>query len=90
MQGGLGNQLFGWATGFSLASRIEANLTLDVSNLKYRPYELDIFSLADYLDITESRTNPLKHFVQKQTVFSESSFQYDSRILEVTNSIKLQ
>ena len=36
LQGGLGNQLFGWAAGVSLAKRLECSLTLNTSQLSTR------------------------------------------------------
>ncbi len=48
LQGGLGNQLFQYAAGRSLALRTRAELRLDLGQLgkgAYRPYRLGVFEL---------------------------------------------
>lgn len=55
LKGGMGNQMFQYATGLALARRAESELTLDLSNLLYRnkgkdfvyrKYDLDVFRVA--------------------------------------------
>lgn len=53
LQGGLGNQMFEFAAGFSLANRMQTRLVLDTSMFEVygkrawcRPFELDVFELA--------------------------------------------
>lgn len=82
IQGGLGNQLFGWATAYALSSRINSELLIDKTLLKRGQYELDNYNLPSHsiLDqkiskkwIDKIRHNPLH--------FKESSFTYDTSIL---------
>lgn len=55
LRGGLGNQLFGWAAGFSLAARLGARLELvgdgihrtDISVLDPRNFELNYFGMRE-------------------------------------------
>jgi hypothetical protein len=88
LEGGLGNQLFGWATGYSLSKRTNAKLILNVSQLGQRGYQLGEFKLRN-LTICEkkhpikssrrlSKLNPLVHH--------EKSLNFDSEIFESNNS----
>lgn len=89
LEGGLGNQLFGWAAGFQLASRLSFNLELDASQLIQRKLELDNFILSNDLRISTNprkrRDDPYKKFRQ----FKEKDFRFDPRILEIKESTVL-
>lgn len=62
LQGGLGNQMFEYAAGFALASRLETGLVLDTSMYEVyggrawsRPYELGFFRLTEGAQIAAQR-----------------------------------
>ena len=64
--GGLGNQLFGWAAGLSLAKRLECKLVLNTSQLSNRP-----FALPRYLHQTAEISERVPYY-----------FRTDSQILK--------
>lgn len=50
MQGGLGNQLFQYATGYAIAKKLGVELALDISNYKHdslRRFNLDLFKIEN-------------------------------------------
>lgn len=77
LQGGLGNQLFGWATGFALSRKLNLSLTLDTRNLVARPYELSAFKLSEQIQLTCGKEKSLRSFKLMDTSFEENSFRYD-------------
>lgn len=83
MQGGLGNQLFGWAAGYALSKRLGLNLTLDISNLISRPYELDAFKLSENIAISKNKRLSTPRLLSKRSVFTETSFRYDRDFEEI-------
>lgn len=90
VQGGLGNQLFIWAAGFSLACRIGGSLTIDdtlISKLN-RNQRLDNrkFELGSF-NIRRSRRALVSHRTYRQ--FSELSFDYDQRFSAIDGSVVL-
>jgi hypothetical protein len=89
LQGGLGNQLFGWATGFALALRMRADLTLDTTKLQYRPYELDNFLLSEHVSTKNTQKRFRQRLFEREFSFTEASFEYDHRIKEIENSTTL-
>lgn len=90
LQGGLGNQLFGWAAGLGLSTEINSALSLDISKLQYRKYELDSFRLDDFVDTTHVVNNMRNKFLKSSANFVESSFRYDERIRRIENSVTLR
>lgn len=90
LQGGLGNQLFIWAAGFSLAARIDGILTLDDAlipklnrnrRLDRRKFELDYFNL---------RRSAMPSWMRNSwEVFFEEGFDYDSRFTTIESSVVL-
>lgn len=93
LRGGLGNQLFGWATGFSLAKRLDVGLVLDgdqirrkdTSVLDPRAFELNHFGLR------KARERWRPKFLPTRTgpVFREAGFRFDPRIDELTTPVSL-
>ena len=90
LQGGLGNQLFIWAAGFSLAERVGGTLSLDDGlipklnrnrRLDRRKFELD------YFNIRRSRL-PLSSR-RSMGEFFEEGFDYDSRFAAIDSSVVL-
>lgn len=79
LQGGLGNQLFGWAAGFALSKKLNSKLTLDSSNLIARGYELDDFRLSESTPSANTRGKGSRGFTLIGDVFEEESFRYDTR-----------
>lgn len=79
LQGGLGNQLFGWAAGFSLSKKLNTNLTLNSRNLIMRGYELDEFKLSDEILLTNPGGNLFSSINLIDDSFKEESFKYDEK-----------
>lgn len=90
LQGGLGNQLFGWATGLCLSTRIGADLVLNTRNLKYRPYELDNFLISHHVSTTDRNTHSRNGIFKPSYNFIEASFAHDDRIREINKSVTLR
>lgn len=85
LQGGLGNQLFGWAAGFALSQKLGCGLSVDTSNLYQRGYQLENFRLSKNIEIS-SNPNPLLRKINKifyRNIFHENSFEYDPRFEEI-------
>jgi len=91
LAGGLGNQLFQWATGYSLSQRLNAPLTLDGSeierfdkSLSPRKFELDYFSISGGESCSGILGKALRWASQigisAEEEFRESGFQYDPKI----------
>lgn len=94
LRGGLGNQLFGWAAGFSLATKLGLSLELDTKRIKWgdyqqmdpRKYELGVFQAkakASHLRVDlPSSLREKKVRLQHPPgcrVFREASFEFDRR-----------
>lgn len=90
LQGGLGNQLFGWATGFALSKKLTLNLTLDSSKLIARGYELNEFTLSEAIVLSNKRRKRFRGFGFVDGLFEEDSFQYDSRIEKILKPTTLK
>jgi glycosyltransferase involved in cell wall biosynthesis/predicted SAM-dependent methyltransferase len=84
LQGGLGNQMFQYATGLALARRTGSRLTLDLSflldrspraNFTYRDFDLDLFQLP--ADCTVVKKLPLEE-ASRLSLQTEKHFHYDS------------
>ena len=88
LQGGLGNQLFQYAFGRFLATRLRKQLVLDLDflldrtpkdNFVYRNFDLDLFDL-DHYSILNEKLNNLFHksglFQRSPVFFKEKSFNF--------------
>jgi len=79
LQGGLGNQLFGWAAGFVLSQKLGCDLIVDKSNLRQRGYQLDYFNFSNDLKTTNKSFAGIKGIKNRiyGNIFEEKSFEYD-------------
>jgi hypothetical protein len=90
LQGGLGNQLFGWATGFALSRKLNLSLSFDTSKLVFRPYELGAFKLSEQVQSTYTKERIIRRLNPIDTSFVEKSFQYDKRFEKVMKPTSLK
>ena len=90
LQGGLGNQLFGWAAGFALSKKLKLDLTLNTSNLIARPYELDAFTLSEKIKLSNAKESRIRRMNLTDTSFEEKSFQYDKRFEDISRPKRLR
>ncbi len=70
LQGGLGNQMFQYATGRRLAHRLETDLKLDIAGFKHYPtrsYGLGCFTIQETVAEEEER----KPFLKKSGIFDK-------------------
>lgn len=99
VSGGLGNQLFQYAAGRTLASRNSARLVLDVSFYdkgRHRTFELDQFPIQADIKHRPSgmtwmaRTNQLlQSIVRREPIYREPHFQFDPHFENVRPPITL-
>lgn len=90
LQGGLGNQLFGWGAGLSIARKLNRKLSLNTNNLKFRPYELNSFLLEDEVISFNKPINKINKFLNSSSIFCENSFRFDSRFTNITTPVTLK
>lgn len=92
IQGGLGNQMFGWAAGFSLAKANKASLILDLTLMKKGQFALNEF-LLDKFGTTYSKVNsPRLHRYppfRKNFDFFEKDFKFDARFNSLEPNVRL-
>ena len=94
LSGGLGNQMFQFATGYSIARKYNVELSLDLKRFNQRPlhngFELqnvfDIYSKVNFLNKPLSfKFTSIKEILNKIDktfhTFEEPDFQYTSKIL---------
>lgn len=102
LRGGLGNQLFGWATGFSLAARVGGRLVLNLYRINHGDYdqldprEFELGSLGEITEEKEHNSHLGLHYpigLSKKGIspfrcqlFRETGFQYDQGILQIRGS----
>jgi hypothetical protein len=92
LNGGLGNQLFGWAIGQSIASLNDYNLILNSSQLVERQYELSKFKISA-VDCHPQQKKPYVNSGINQKLgrlirpklyeYEERSFNFDNRFLKI-------
>ena len=85
LQGGLGNQLFGWAAAMSLA--LKNNGTAQVSNklLKFSNYEL-----GKYTHEPKIADKNIMFFLNRFNSFKEKDFRFDDRFQQLTKGVTLR
>jgi len=85
LSGGLGNQLFGWATAYSLSKKMNAKLILNTSQLNERSFEIPNFDIDKYeisttqyrsYSITNQLAKRLWILSKRQNHYFEKSFNY--------------
>ena len=85
LQGGLGNQLFGWAAGYALAKKLNCELMVDTSLLNQRGYQLNSFEFGSALKVCKRSwrlTSTIARFSNRR-IFTEESFNFDRKFLEI-------
>ena len=92
LQGGLGNQLFGWAAGYVLSRKLECDLFLDCSQLSSRGFQLGQFGFSRELHYMENRGGWLKKVSDKikYEVFEEQSHNFDTRFESIQTPVILR
>jgi hypothetical protein len=80
LQGGLGNQLFGWACGFSTARRLSLDLHLDISRLTQHGFQLEEINHGANIINNSGRKLKKAYRITSDRIFQEYSFMYDERI----------
>jgi len=94
LRGGLGNQLFCWAAGFSLSAKLGRKLVLlggkirrtDHHILDPRTFELDYFGLEEATRWQAFSNSHLRQNLE----FRESGFEYDSRFEQIQKAVHLE
>lgn len=101
LNGGLGNQLWGWAAGFSLARRLNCGLSLDCRDLHQRKFQLDEINT----DASVRRSGKFNYWIGAQTLsklidplrarpdlpeFREQSFFFDPRFRDLAQPVELR
>lgn len=101
LNGGLGNQLWGWAAGFALAQNLGLGLVLDASGLHQRRYQLsEVRTEANtrgkagfnYLPGGHTLNRFLDRWLPSRPSeeFQERSFSFDVRFKEITGATLLR
>lgn len=102
LRGGMGNQLFGWACGFSVSRRTGLDLVLDSGQIvrQYtespsRSFELDYFGLQSNSHRLDSANGPrgegfFGFLKEHQPTLKEQSFSFDSRTLAIKAPVTLE
>lgn len=94
LRGGLGNQLFQWAAGFSLSRRLGGELLLDASEIganreriDQRFFELSYFGIEAH---HPRRTVPRLRWLRNESVFREKSFAFDPAFANISEGCELR
>jgi hypothetical protein len=103
LKGGLGNQLFQYAAGLSLAQKLRTNLKVDISHYQTnfeRNIELQLFNLqyevATEADLKLFKQNFLEKILQRilpiknRQTYREQSFLYDKLFFELSENVYLK
>lgn len=100
LRGGVGNQLFGWSAGFAVSRRLGLPLELltreiyaKTGKADARNFELDYFGLSSVEHSFAKRKSQERFsFLRRarERVVKESSFEFDSKILEIQEPVTLK
>lgn len=93
--GGLGNQMFQYATAFAVARRMDAHLFLDIS--QFNTYDLHNFSMSAYRlrgQILRSRLGLYSLYIKKGfctrfRIINEKNLKFDSDLFNLKSSLVL-
>jgi len=98
LQGGLGNQLFGWAVGLTLQSKLKSDLALNVSQLNHRAFGIPNSLLhgvsISYVHPTYALSKSVylkklyRTLFQKGNYF-ERTFDYEDRFTQINTPKRL-
>lgn len=101
LNGGLGNQLWGWAAAYALAKKLDLALVLDCAGLHQRRFQLSSVDTGatlkrnlgiNYLPAAQT----INRFVDRQLpsrrmeVFEESGFSFDRRFRQIVGPTRLR
>jgi Glycosyl transferase family 11 len=101
LSGGLGNQMFQYAVGRALASRLDTNLALDVTNFSRkiqrsvrtkRTYELGVFALNNsvrLIGVSRIPTICARRPSGRENTLVESTFHFNADVLQATDNSSL-
>ncbi len=97
LNGGLGNQLFGWALGYSASKASGMKCRFNISKIEGRSYELDYFGIngvnatpyQHYFQQNKIARRIYRHFPSslKENYFVESGFEFQERFLSPRNKV---
>jgi hypothetical protein len=92
LQGGLGNQLFGWAAGYVLSKKLSCGLALDISQLHQRGYQLDSFNFGTSVRIINVKRKLTSRVTNrfKINIYREEGFRHDVRFENISSPKTLQ
>lgn len=100
LNGGIGNQLWGWAAGYALASRLGLDLSLDCRNLHQRKFQLGKVSsgatvhrsgVLNYLPGVQTVGRWLEDILRpRPQVFEEETFAFDPRFRAIDGPVRLK
>lgn len=95
LNGGLGNQLFGWALGYSVSKSSGFNCRFNISKIEGRKYELEYFGVTGYsatpFQNLPQRNRVIRKLYQylpgtlKRNTFVEAGFHFQDRFLSPRN-----
>ena len=90
LQGGLGNQLFGWSCGYSVSRKLSLGLSLDTSKLTQHGFQLGDMNHGGSLIPSQGLGKPrILRGIHHKT-FQEESFMYDKKILDINSPVCLR
>jgi hypothetical protein len=88
LEGGLGNQLFGWATGFELSNKLDFDLCLNISRLQQHGFTLS--ELNHNATIVSERMQRFPRLRRRDKIFLEKSFNFDQKFLSINTPVELR
>lgn len=90
LQGGLGNQLFGWSCGYAISKKLSLELNLDTSRLTQHGFQLGSMNHGGKISLNQGEKNQRILRRGFQNIFQEESFLYDRRIQNINGPVRLK
>ena len=90
LQGGLGNQLFGWSCGYSVSRKLSLGLSLDTSKLTQHGFQLGDMNHGGILNPSQGIGKPRILRGRHHKTFQEESFMYDKKIRDIDGPVCLR